>query len=157
MKQMVTTKQKTRYVLSYYKLIKVFEYVKKYQWGESIRYEDEYMISEGCYKKVWQLTFWSERALIRKTKELAKKQKTCSFFAGINSLVKKRDSYGYVLDIENNANKDYWHIDLKKRKKKNIHKKKKSRRYYCDCFYCTGTTFERKHVINLSDEKKLYY
>ena len=43
------------------------------------------------------------------------------------------------------------------RKKKNIHKKKKSRRYYCDCFYCTGTTFERKHVINLSDEKKLYY
>lgn len=157
MKQIVTTKQKTRYVLSFYRLTKVFEYVKKYQWGDTIRYEDEYMISEGCYEKVSQQVFWSEKSLIKKTKELANKKSKYSFFATLDSLVKKRDLEGYVLTVENSDNNTYWEITLGKVKTKNKYKKKKSRHYYCDCFYCTGTTFERKHTISLADEKKLYY
>lgn len=156
-KKYVTTAQNIIYVVEYFKLIKDFTVKRKpilYNFRNA--QESDNVIHSGSYKRLWQFEVNKKAELNSFLRQWYPNSHSVGFYTHLNYAIKENKIFNYILIIRPLEKEEVqWrNYMLKPKKMRNPHLKKK-RKYYCDCFHCTGTTeeaFARKQSV---DEKLL--
>ena len=155
MKRNAPTSIKQRYVLEYFELKKVFDYELSVSRYDRLYWEKSYMVGAGCYKKLLSYTFESHAKLIAFLKTWYPKDYVVWFNHNISAALKQAQNApnGIVIIRSGENTMDKSAYVLKQKKKKQA--KKHHRRYWCDCYHCTGMPREVYAKQQQKDEKKL--
>lgn len=158
----INVKKIKHYVAEWYILEKTFTHRTSYiDYHNVVRYEMGETIHEGSYIKQWSDIYKDKDKLVKELKDAYKKRKESAiyFYSSLKHAMKEKDFRRDILVIREVGRSDdnTFCLQLKKKKKKNpaSHNHKGGKGYYCDCWHCTKTTYEKRRLIDLEDEVKI--
>lgn len=145
MKTLVEIPPFTLYKVEYYVFKKSFSQTRKDWLGN---FKDESIFNASSYEKKWEQEFSSEAKLNIQLKKWGYTPKHL-FYSHIENVLFDTlyNSYLIIRKVNDESSK----YSLPKKFKRYGSKKKKTRKYYCDCFLCIGT---KKSILNKKREKE---
>lgn len=160
MKQIKTTIQKKKYVLSLYKWKRNFATTETFIiYDDKIGYKEYFKVHEGAYDKIFSKELTEEK--LKKQMELYgyNKNQEYYFYGSLKDALIYHGVFDMIVTIKE-ASSYYsglnYILNPRKKKKKNpASHNKNGKRYYCNCMRCTGHTYEMNQKIHNKDEQKL--
>lgn len=157
MKKSAKTLPSTLYVLEYFELKKVFYYERSsLRYGE-YNWEKVRVVHPGCYERKLKYHFENRNKLIAFLKDWYPHYLEVYFHQNLNAALKQTSSVpqGVIVIKNGQICDEKLSYVLREKRKKHPNNKKRKKRYWCDCYHCTGMPVEIYRKILLKDEKKL--